>query len=127
MTLRRTATKAPHAGHFFSTTLSDAAAEAEEEEAEADVLEEAELEAKAKSGAEGGLGAEDDANSTTTLMAEAGLAAALEAEGAAEGPVLHDDEALEAEGAADMPRGAPDPGDVGASAGRSSKNGCGRG
>ena len=84
-------------------------------------------EAKAKWGAEDGLGAEDDANLTTARLAEAGLAAALEAEGAAEGPVLHDAEALEDEGAADTPKGAPDPGDIGASAGRSCKNGGGRG
>ena len=69
--LRRTATTAPHAGHFFSTTLSDTAAEAEEEAAEADVLEEAELEAKAKSGAEDGLGAEADLVAETDFGSEA--------------------------------------------------------
>ena len=71
MTLRRTATTAPHAGHFFSTTLSDPAAEAEEEAAEADFLEEAELEAKADSGAEDDPGAEADLVGETDFGSEA--------------------------------------------------------
>ena len=71
MTLRRTATTAPHAGHFFSTTLSDTAAEAEEEAAEADVLEEADLEAKAQSGDEDGLGAEADVVPETDFGSDA--------------------------------------------------------
>ena len=42
-----------------------------------------------------------------------------------EGPVLHDAEALEAEAAADTPEGSTDPGEIGASALRSSIHGGG--